>query len=344
VAEGVFSDSIWHWNVVVAEFEAPKGLYSMDIEPPAACMVDAPEYPRLNVEVDWQATGLDNKADLLFYILAALGITLLLWPDVRETEGLSLQGETRATYRGMARVGRCLQPLIAFTKPLSSLRMFSYMAVTGIALIYWFWAVATPLTPRGLMVYVPKPGTYLLADEPWNQPLVVRVDALGNLYLNRHPVLFADLGARLEKALSLRADWAVFVDADPDVNAGAVIAVVDLVHGIGGTKVLLVTPSMKKEKPQLAAIRPCGAQPLQTGMLKPMPKWNQDASKVLSHYPIVSFTVGERGEVSNIKLRRSSGIREIDEWVVDSMRKWRYKPTPGCDEIESKVEFSIHFY
>jgi biopolymer transport protein ExbD len=189
----------------------------------------------------------------------------------------------------------------------------------------------TPPTPKGLKVYIPKPGTYLLADEPWNNPPVVRVDALGNLYLNRQPVRLADLGERLEKALSLWADWTVFVDADPDVNVGDVIATVDLIHAIGGTKVLLVTPSMKKEKPELAMMPPCERMAPHPPELRLPLKWREHR---FYEYPVVSFVVDESGEVSNIKIKRKGDLPEFTEWLVRSARKLKYPPAPGCGKHE----------
>ncbi|MGO9268700.1 MAG: ExbD/TolR family protein [Terriglobia bacterium] len=101
------------------------------------------------------------------------------------------------------------------------------------------------LAPRalwGLMVSVPKPGTYTRSDEPWNEPVVVRIDAERRLYLNRQPVPPAELENRLGEALSRRGDWAVFVDEDQSLPYGAIAAVVDEIQGPFKAKVLLVTP------------------------------------------------------------------------------------------------------
>jgi biopolymer transport protein ExbD len=189
----------------------------------------------------------------------------------------------------------------------------------------------------GLKVYVPKPGTYALAtDKPWKEPLVLRIDALGNLYLNRVPVRFADLGERLEKALSLRADWTVFVDADPDVNAGEVIGAVDLIHGIGGTKVFLVTLSMKKEKPEFAILPPCESKAPHPPELRLPLKWRDVR---FYEYPDVSFVVNESGEVSNVKIQRKGDYPEFAEWLARSARKLKYPPAPGCGKHELNVGY-----
>ena len=283
--------------------------------------------------------------DLVFYILTALGITLLFWPDVRETEELSLQGEMRATYRGMAHGSRTLRPLIALMPPLSSLRTCSYMAVMVLMMGCWFKLVLSPLTPQGLMVCVSIPGPYSrTAGKPWNEPLVLRISAQRSFYLNRQPVPRAELQKRLRDALSRRANWWVFLDADPDLAAGEVIEAVDIIHGAGDTMVILVTPSMKNENPALAAFRPCGAEPLYTKMLEPPSHWAPRSTSVHFSSPIVSFTIGERGEVSTLKFKKTSGIPEIDEWIVHSMRKWKYKPVPGCEQVEKETSLTIDFH
>jgi TonB family protein len=206
--------------------------------------------------------------------------------------------------------------------------MYSYMAVTGIAIIYWFWPVINHLTPKGLVVYFPKLGTFARANEPWNEPLVVRVDAEGNLYLNRQPVPRSDLDRRLRQVLKLRDDWTVFVDAGPDVDAGNVIWAADLLQGMGIRKVALVTPSMKREVPSLAAEPPCEIHALQDQVL-PLPR-RQGGENWGFYYPAVSYNVSERGDVSNVIIQKSSGNKEIDDWAVHSVRRWKYTPAPGC--------------
>jgi biopolymer transport protein ExbD len=269
--------------------------------------------------------------DLPFYLLVGVAFLLKFWPDVRETDELSLQGEPRATFRGMASVDRNHRRPIPVMKPLSSLRVFSYVGLMFFFILWIIYSILTPLTPRGLMVYVPKPGTYARADEPWNKPLVVRIDALGNLYLNREPVRLADLGELLEKTLSLRADWTVFVDEDPDAVVGDVIAVVDVIHGIGGTKAFLVTPSMKKEKPELAIIPPCEKKAPHPPELMLPPKWRGIG---YYEYPFVTFVVDESGEVSNVKIQRKGDYPEFAEWLARSARKLKYPPAPGCGKHE----------
>ncbi len=252
VATGAFRQSAWYGPSIFDEVLMPRGAYRLDIEPLAGCAIDPWGNPRIKVEANWQATGLDQKAELLLCLLLGFGIALLLWPDVRETEELSLQGEPRATFEGTIRLRRKRQPQISL-KPLPSLRMFSYMAATGLMLIWWFWPIAAPLTPRGLLVHIPRPGTYARADEPWNKPLVVRVDPEREIFLDGRLISRERFEPEMQRSLALRADWTVYVDGDADATAGDVLELVDLLRGMGITNILLVTPSMKREQPKVFA-------------------------------------------------------------------------------------------
>lgn len=279
-----------------------------------------------------------DVTDLLFYILVAVGITLLLWPELRETEELSLQGEVRSTYMGMPRVDRTHRRLIPVMKPLSSLRVLSYVWLMVLFIVWIIFSIITPRTPRGLKVYVPKPGTYALAtDKPRKEPLVLRIDAQGNLYLNLQPVPRADFEKRLRMTLSRLADRTVFLDADPSLTTGEVIWAIDVIRSTWDTKVILVTPSMKKEKPVLAVRPPCESKAPKAPELRLPLKWRDHR---FYEYPRVSFVVGESGKLSNVKIQREGDIPEFTEWLARSARKLKYPPAPGCGEHELYVGYS----
>jgi len=281
-----------------------------------------------------------GRLELLAVTLFASGVALLFWPEVRETEELSLQGETRATYRGMARVSRTLQPLIALTKPLSSLRMASYLVIMVLVIVWGVGAISTPLISTGLLVVVGMPlPNILAANKSRNEPLVLRIDAQGNLSLNRQAVLRADVEKRLRERLSRIADHWVYVDADPSLDAGDVIEAVDMIYGAGDVMVVLVTPSMKKGNSMWAGIPPCEAQALQEPVLRMPRGW---PTRWGYQNPLVSFVLNPRGEVSSVKIRKGSGDPEIDEWVLRSVQKWKYTPTPGCGQ--QAVEITVPVY
>src|SRR5208282_1900765 len=106
--------------------------------------------------------------------------------------------------------------------PLPLMQIGSYMWFVVLFVLWMIFSIITPLAPRGLMIHVPQPGTLARADEPWNKPLVVRVDAWGHCYLNRQFVPISELGLRLELALSIRGDRTIFIDGDQNTDAGDV--------------------------------------------------------------------------------------------------------------------------
>ena len=46
--------------------------------------------------------------------------------------------------------------------------------------------------------------------------------------------------------------------------------------------------------------------------------------------PVIKFEIGEEANLSNVRLTRSSGVRDIDTQVLAAVRDWKYKPQPGC--------------
>ncbi|MGH9891139.1 MAG: energy transducer TonB family protein, partial [bacterium] len=59
--------------------------------------------------------------------------------------------------------------------------------------------------------------------------------------------------------------------------------------------------------------------------------------------PVVSFLIKDTGEVAEVKLKRSSGVRGIDRMVLDAVRKWKFNARPGCPDIEITTSVTIHF-
>jgi TonB family protein len=67
--------------------------------------------------------------------------------------------------------------------------------------------------------------------------------------------------------------------------------------------------------------------------------------EIYKQVPVITFEVSEDGIVSNVKLVRSSGVKDIDKNEVQAISQWRYKPRPtGCGVIESEVAITIDFY
>lgn len=59
--------------------------------------------------------------------------------------------------------------------------------------------------------------------------------------------------------------------------------------------------------------------------------------------PIVAFQILESGDVTNIVLKRSSGIRDEDNAALDWVKGSKYNNRPGCGTDETEVGVTIDF-
>ena len=55
----------------------------------------------------------------------------------------------------------------------------------------------------------------------------------------------------------------------------------------------------------------------------------------------MKFQVNEDGTVSNARIVRSTGVRDIDEKMVCAVSGWRYKPMAGCGVGDSEMTVII---
>ena len=78
-----------------------------------------------------------------------------------------------------------------------------------------------------------------------------------------------------------------------------------------------------------------------------LPRWSDGiqlrGNEKYENSPLVSFKVDEAGNVFDVKLARSSGVSGVDTKLLEAVRKWRYKPRPGCGVVESEISVTIHF-
>jgi hypothetical protein len=51
--------------------------------------------------------------------------------------------------------------------------------------------------------------------------------------------------------------------------------------------------------------------------------------------PLVAFQIAPSGEVINVYLKRSSGIRDSDNYALNWIQSEKYSARPGCQVIES---------
>ena len=91
-----------------------------------------------------------------------------------------------------------------------------------------------------------------------------------------------------------------------------------------------ILPGCKSDRQESAA--------LPTGPFKVLP------NESLKGHPLVKFQIKEDGTVSNVRLVRGCGVRDINKKVVEAVSKWKYKPGPECGvvEVEMVVIVDLH--
>jgi biopolymer transport protein TolR len=106
--------------------------------------------------------------------------------------------------------------------------------------------VTAPLLTQGVEVELPKAGAEPIKDVPNQPPLVLSVDAAGNLYINvgddeDEPVSAKEIVARTGAVLRNSPQTPVLVKADRAVQYGFVVGAMVLLQQGGADKVGFVT-------------------------------------------------------------------------------------------------------
>ncbi len=129
-------------------------------------------------------------------------------------------------------------------KLMSEINVVPYIDVMLVLLIIFM--VTAPLLTQGVKVELPKAGAEPIANEPDHPPIVISVDAQGNLYINIGDDEDKPSGA--EKIVSLtsavlgkRPDTPVLVKADRAVPYGNVVGAMVLLQQAGAESVGFVT-------------------------------------------------------------------------------------------------------
>jgi len=129
-------------------------------------------------------------------------------------------------------------------KLMGEINVVPYIDVMLVLLIIFM--VTAPLLTQGIEVELPKAGAEPLDAAPSETPLVLSVDATGNLYINvgddeDSPVGGKDVVARTAAVLRNNPDTPVLVKADRAVPYGNVVGAMVLLQQGGADTVGFVT-------------------------------------------------------------------------------------------------------
>ncbi len=128
-------------------------------------------------------------------------------------------------------------------KPMAEINVVPYIDVMLVMLVIFM--ITAPLLTQGVKVDLPEASAETLSPDQ-QEPLIVSVDAAGNLYLNigdepNTPVDDETLVQRVSTVLRRRQDRTVLVRGDRSVDYGSVIAAMVLLQQAGVPHVGLVT-------------------------------------------------------------------------------------------------------
>ena len=129
-------------------------------------------------------------------------------------------------------------------KLIAEINVVPYIDVMLVLLIIFM--VTAPMLTQGIKVELPKAGAEPIRNVPNHPPLIVSIDAAGNLFINvgddeDEPVSAQEIVARTGAVLRNRPDTPVLVKADRAVQYGFVVGAMVLLQQGGADNVGFVT-------------------------------------------------------------------------------------------------------
>jgi biopolymer transport protein TolR len=134
--------------------------------------------------------------------------------------------------------------LVKKRKLMAEINVVPYIDVMLVLLVIFM--VTAPLLTQGIEVDLPKANAEPIESVPNHQPLVVSVDAAGNLYINvgddeDQPTTGKDVVARVGAVLRNRPETPVLIKADRAVPYGNVVGAMVLLQRGGADSIGFVT-------------------------------------------------------------------------------------------------------
>lgn len=129
-------------------------------------------------------------------------------------------------------------------KLMGEINVVPYIDVMLVLLVIFM--VTAPLLTQGIEVELPKANAEPIESVPDHDPLVLSVDAEGNLYINAgdnedQPQVGAEIGRRVGVILGVKPDTPVFVKADRAVPYGNVVGAMVVLQQAGAQNIGFVT-------------------------------------------------------------------------------------------------------
>ncbi|MDH3266077.1 MAG: protein TolR [Gammaproteobacteria bacterium] len=129
-------------------------------------------------------------------------------------------------------------------KLMGEINVVPYIDVMLVLLVIFM--VTAPLLTQGIKVELPKSGAEPIEDVPDHPPVILSVDAEGNLYLSigdneDEPISGKEIVARIAAVMRNRPDTPMLIKADRSVPYGNVVGAMVLLQQGGAEAVGFVT-------------------------------------------------------------------------------------------------------
>ena len=129
-------------------------------------------------------------------------------------------------------------------KPLSEINVTPFVDVMLVLLIVFM--VTAPLLTVGVPVDLPKTKAKAIAEA--EEPLVISVNAQGQVFIQDTEVQIENLVPRLRAITENKADTRIYLRGDQAINYGRVMEVMGTVNIAGFTRVALVAELPKRRQ------------------------------------------------------------------------------------------------
>ena len=104
----------------------------------------------------------------------------------------------------------------------------------------------------------------------------------------------------------------------------------------------LAEENQTKKSDQKDFIKRCGTTKLQGPFLDFKDVKMQPGERYRS--PSIRYQINEDGTVSNVKVLRYSGVKDIDQQLASAVSNLKYVPRPGCPALGTEMTLTIDWY
>ena len=127
--------------------------------------------------------------------------------------------------------------------PMSEINVTPLVDVMLVLLIVFM--ITAPLLTSGVNVNLPKSEAPSLPGN--EEPLIISIDAKGNIYLSDNKTERTNLTEQLIAITGANPDIKIFVKGDSDVNYGIIMDIMGHITNAGYNKVALITQPLNKK-------------------------------------------------------------------------------------------------